>query len=101
MRRRLLTLIQGNYIGVDNAGNVGLGNTADGIAIGGSANNDAIGGDRTAGEGNVISVLGQRGATYDGIEIDNAGADNNKIYGNYVGTNYDGLLPSPTDDTVW
>ena len=83
-----LNVIQGNYIGVDTTGNAGLGNSSDGIVIGGGANNNTIGGDRTAGEGNVIS--GQLGATSDGIEIDNAGADNNKIYGNYIGTNFDG-----------
>ena len=83
-----LNTIQGNYIGVDSTGNTGLGNNADGIVIGGGAHNNTIGGDRTSGEGNVIS--GQLGATSDGIEIDNAGADNNKIYGNYIGTNFDG-----------
>ena len=85
-----MNVIQGNYIGVDATGNAGLGNNADGIVIGGSANNNTIGGDRTADEGNVIS--GQIGATSDGIEIDNAGADNNKIYGNYIGTNFDGTM---------
>lgn len=83
-----LNLIQGNYIGVDATGNAALGNNADGINIGGGANNNIIGGDRTAGEGNVIS--GQIGLASDGIEIDNAGADDNKIYGNYIGTNLDG-----------
>ncbi len=85
-----LTVIQGNYIGVDSTGNAALGNTGDGIVIGGNANNNTIGGDRTAGEGNVIS--GNTGTLTDGIEIDNAGADNNKIYGNYIGTNYDGTF---------
>ncbi len=83
-----LNVIQGNYIGVDSTGNTGLGNNADGINLGGGANNNTIGGDRTVGEGNVIS--GQIGFNSDGIEIDNAGADDNKIYGNYIGTNYDG-----------
>ena len=83
-----LNVIQGNYIGVDATGDAGLGNGADGIVIGGGANNNTIGGDRTAGEGNVIS--GQIGASSDGIEIDNVGANNNKIYGNYIGTNFDG-----------
>ncbi|MGI9288701.1 MAG: DUF4347 domain-containing protein, partial [Pseudomonadales bacterium] len=80
--------IKGNYIGVDSTGNAPLGNSGDGIAIGGGANNNTIGGDRTAGEGNVLS--GNIGANSDGIEIDNVGADDNKIYGNYIGTNFDG-----------
>ncbi len=83
-----LNVIQGNYVGVDATGNAGLGNNADGINIAGNANNNTIGGDRTAGEGNVIS--GQIGGSSDGIEIDNAGANHNQIYGNYIGTNYDG-----------
>lgn len=83
-----LNVIQGNYIGVDATGNAALGNHDDGIVIGGGANTNAIGGDRTAGEGNVIS--GQIGTNSDGIEIDNAGADNNEIYGNFIGTNQDG-----------
>ena len=86
-----LNVIQGNYIGVDATGDSGLGNGADGIVIGGGANNNTIGGDRTAGEGNVIS--GQIGANSDGIEIDNTGANNNKIHGNYIGTNFDGTAP--------
>ena len=85
-----LNIIQGNYIGVDSTGNTGLGNGADGIVIGGGANNNTIGGDRTAGEGNVIS--GQTGVNADGIEIDNVGADSNKIFGNYIGTNHDGTF---------
>ncbi len=88
-----LNVIQGNYIGVDKTGNAALGNSGDGIVIGGGANNNTIGGDRTAGEGNVISGNWDPGAgQLDGIEIDNAGADNNKIYGNYIGTNYDGTF---------
>ena len=89
-----LNVIQGNYIGVDKTGNAALGNSGDGIVIGGGANNNTIGGDRTAGEGNVISGNWDPGvgALSDGIEIDNAGADDNKIYGNYIGTNYDGTF---------
>ncbi len=37
-------------------------------------------------------ISGQTGSLSDGIEIDNAGADDNKIYGNYIGTNYDGTF---------
>ena len=81
-------VIQGNYIGVNITGNAALGNYGDGIVITGGASNNTIGGDRTAGEGNVIS--GNANTLSDGIEIDNAGADNNKIYGNYIGTNFDG-----------
>ncbi len=83
-----LNVIQGNYVGIDASGDAALGNTGDGIVVSGGAGNNTIGGDRTAGEGNVLS--GNSGANSDGIEIDNTGADNNKIYGNYIGTNHDG-----------
>ncbi len=37
-------------------------------------------------------ISGQVGAQSDGIEIGGSGADNNLIYGNYIGTNFDGTL---------
>ena len=79
--------IIGNYIGTNAAGTASIGNAADGVTIGGNANGNTIGGDRTAGGGNVISGNG-----HDGIEIDVAGADNNLIYGNFIGTDYSGNL---------
>ncbi|MCA9215240.1 MAG: DUF4347 domain-containing protein, partial [Planctomycetales bacterium] len=83
-----LNVVQGNYIGVDVTGNTALGNSNDGIRISGGASNNTIGGDRTAGEGNVIS--GNIGAQSDGIEILDSGTNNNKVFGNYIGTNADG-----------
>ncbi len=89
-----LTVIQGNYVGVHSTGNTALGNTADGIVIGRGSHNNTIGGDRMGGEGNVISGNWDPdvGANSDGIEFDNVGADNNKIYGSYIGTNFDGTV---------
>ena len=84
-------VIQGNYIGVDATGDFALGNGDGGITLDDGASNNTIGGDRTAGEGNVIS--GNLGVTGDGVSVSGVGTDNNKIYGNYIGTNYDGTAP--------
>ncbi len=77
----------GNYIGTNEAGTGAIGNTDDGVRIGGGAHTNTIGGDRTAGQGNVIS-----GNLDDGIEILNAGANDNLVYGNYIGTDASGTL---------
>ncbi|MCP5092073.1 MAG: DUF4347 domain-containing protein, partial [Gammaproteobacteria bacterium] len=79
-------VVQGNYIGVNAAGTAALGND-DGIRVSGGANGNTIGGDRAAGEGNVIS-----GNSTDGVSVTNTGTDNNQIYGNYIGTDYTGLV---------
>ncbi|MCP3878215.1 MAG: DUF4347 domain-containing protein, partial [Sulfitobacter sp.] len=79
-------VVQGNYIGVNAAGTAALGND-DGIRVSGGANANIIGGDQAAGEGNVIS-----GNSKDGVSIANSGTDNNQIYGNYIGTDYTGLV---------
>ena len=83
-----LNVIQGNYIGIDFTGDAAAGNLSNGIKLDGGANNNTIGGDRTAGEGNVLS--GNSASGSDGITISGVGTDNNKIYGNYIGTNFDG-----------
>ena len=80
--------IQGNYVGVDATGLTGLGNGDDGLRVSTGSANNLIGGDRTAGQGNVLS--GNTGFQADGIEIIGVGADNNQVFGNYIGTNKDG-----------
>ncbi|MGI9542869.1 MAG: Ig-like domain-containing protein [Cyclobacteriaceae bacterium] len=73
----------GNYIGTDINGNAALANGTSGIGIINSAGN-TIGG-FAAGESNLIS-----GNSGNGITIGGAGADNNTIQGNLIGTQSDG-----------
>lgn len=89
--------IIGNYIGTNTSGTVAAGNGGDGIAIfsGSSAestiaSNNRIGGSTEA-DRNVVS-----GNVGNGIGItaqDGGVANNNKIYGNYIGTNASGTGP--------
>ncbi len=72
--------IQGNYIGTDKTGTNDLGNT-NGIKIVGDTN--LIGGAAVAAR-NIIS-----GNSVEGIYI-GSGGNNNKIQGNYIGTDADG-----------
>jgi Tol biopolymer transport system component len=73
--------IQGNYVGTDKTGEVGLGN-ADGIALASGANDNTIGG-VVAGARNVIS-----GNASVGVRLDLAGSGN-RILGNSIGTDKD------------
>jgi parallel beta-helix repeat protein len=76
--------VQGNRIGTDASGTVGLGNGG-GINVQGSQAN-TIGGDSTAGEGNLISANGDAGITL-------LGATANDIVGNLIGTDITGTAP--------
>jgi parallel beta-helix repeat protein len=77
-------VIQGNEIGTDISGTVALGNQADGIVLAGpTATNNTIGGS-TAGAGNLVSGNG-----LDGIDI--AGASGNRVQGNRIGTDINGM----------
>ena len=85
-------LIQGNYIGLDAAGNADLGNAMYGIWL--TTDSNVIGG-TTAGDRNVVS-----GNNIDGIHID--GADNNLVQGNYVGTNATATgAVGNSEDGIW
>jgi CSLREA domain-containing protein len=79
------SFIQGNYIGTDASGTVGLGNN-NGIYITGSSS-DTIGG-TTSAERNVIS-----GNTYDGICLSDV--RDSFIQGNYIGTQASGTGAIP------
>jgi titin len=70
--------VQGNYIGPDVTGQSALANQLCGVHILSPAN--TIGGS-VAGAGNVISGNGQ-----DGLFLDGAGAANNVVQGNLIGT---------------
>ena len=77
-------VIQGNYIGVNAAGNLQRINDR-GILLSNSSNNQ-IGG-TTAALRNVVS-----GSRFDGIEI---GGNNNVIQGNFIGTDANGTIAIP------
>lgn len=74
--------IQGNYIGLDATGSVGLGNTSSGIKASGAG---TVVGGASPGAGNVVSDNGDGG-----ILADAAG---DIVQGNLVGTSADGLSP--------
>ena len=78
------TVIQGNFIGTDLLGMLGLGNAAGGIAIYG-ASNCLIGGTLPA-AGNLISDNQKVG-----ISIGDPGATGNIVQGNSIGTMGDGV----------
>jgi len=83
--------VAGNYIGTNLAGTVALPNGVDGVSVTGGATHNRIGGP-TSGERNLIS--GNLGA---GVALDLAGPQN-RVEGNYVGTNASGsgALPNVT-----
>lgn len=76
--------IIGNFIGTDATGTKAVPNGTDGINIGDGAHNNVIGG-ATAAERNVISGNGD-----DGFTIQDDGTDNNRIIGNFIGTDVTG-----------
>jgi len=77
--------ILGNYIGVNVGGDVALGNE-DGVGIGYEARSNIIGG-ATEGERNIIS-----GNAHNGVWFRDLGTNNNKVLGNYIGTDVTGTV---------
>ena len=95
-------VVEGDYIGTDITGTVGIANVSDGVEIDSGASDNTIGGTST-GARNVIS-----GNTSFGIEID-TGATGNLVDGDYVGVdatgdaalgNITGILIASTANTV-
>lgn len=84
------TTIQNNYIGLDAAGAVARGNGGDGIDISDSPNNQI--GSTNISLRNLISANAGNG-----IRIAGAGAVNNIVQGNYIGTDLSGLLARGND----
>ena len=80
-------VVSGNYIGTNAAGTSALANAWQGVWL--SAPSNTIGGD-TTGERNIISGNGSHGIVISGL-----GATSNTISGNYVGTDYNGVLAVP------
>jgi len=77
-------VVSGNYIGTDVDGTTALGNVLHGVGIGEGAQQNVIGG-TTDGERNVIS-----GNDAVGVEIEGGGTNQNRVIGNYIGTNASG-----------
>ncbi len=78
--------IQGNYIGTDPTGTVGVGNGGDGVLIQGGASNNTIGG-TVSDARNIISGNGETG-----IQIDDSGTTGNVVAGNFIGTDATGTV---------
>ncbi|HAZ47375.1 MAG TPA: hypothetical protein DCZ55_23695 [Cyanobacteria bacterium UBA11371] len=77
--------VTGNYIGTDASGTQALGNTFNGVQIQ-DAGSNIIGGSAT-GDRNIISGSKQA----QGVFIVGAQATGNKVQGNYIGTDKDGI----------
>lgn len=75
--------VQGNYIGTDVTGNVGLGNVSNGVFVESSTNN-LIAGNLISGNGFVLVSAGV---------ILSTNANSNQVQGNYIGTNAAGNAP--------
>ena len=78
-------LVQGNYIGLNAAGNAPLPNGYSGVAIFDGAQSNVIGGILPAAR-NVIS-----GNSFQGVAISDAGTSGNRVQGNFIGLNPSGL----------
>ena len=83
--------IRGNYIGVDHTGSGAAGNGDNGVLIEDIPDN-VIGGITEAAR-NIISFNDREGGTSGcGILIIGSNANNNKVQGNYIGTDVTGLI---------
>ena len=74
-------MVQGNYIGLNAAGNAAIANLT-GLEITAGAQSNTIGG-TAAGAGNTISGNGA-----DGISINAVGTQSNVVQGNFIGVNH-------------
>src|SRR5262249_25730871 len=77
-------VVEGNTIGTDITGKVGLGNSGAGVSISSDANHNTIGGS-DPGARNLISGNGN-----DGVFMSDSGTNDNLVQGNYIGTTADG-----------
>jgi alpha-tubulin suppressor-like RCC1 family protein len=81
--------VKGNYIGTDKTGTLAVPNQNNGLVIEGGAHDNVIGG-TVSGARNLIS-----GNLARGIYISDTGTDNNKVRGNYIGTDAAGTAAIP------
>ena len=82
-------VVIGNYLGTAADGNTAIGNGNDGVYVLSGAADNVIGG-TTPGSGNLIS-----GNAFDGVEINGNTTTNNRITGNWIGTDASGLVAIP------
>ncbi len=88
-------ILRGNTIGTNRAGTAGLGGQIAGIVIANGSKNNMIGG-TTAGAGNVISGNAQTGIFLQlGESVGAVPPIDNKIQGNFIGTNLTGTAAIP------
>lgn len=78
--------VLGNYIGTDAGGTLDLGNGQNGVFLGGGASGNLVGG-TDGGARNIIS-----GNSGNGVAIFNPGTTDNKVQGNYIGTDVTGKV---------
>ena len=84
--------IEGNFIGTDPTGTLDRGNSDDGVNVVVGASENVIGGTTPAAR-NVIS-----GNTFNAVFV--SGADNNRIQGNYIGTDKTGTKALANGDGI-
>ncbi len=84
-------IIQGNFIGTDENGTMGIGNSGTGVSFGTSVPRQIIGGPNP-GDRNIISGNAR------GISTNLAG--NSIIEGNYIGTDPTGMIAIPNNDGI-
>jgi titin len=84
-------VIQSNYVGTDTAGTKGQGNNGYGVEISGPAKSNLVGtngdGKNDAVERNLLSGNG-----HSGVRITGAGANQNVVAGNFIGTDVSGKV---------
>ena len=85
-------VIQGNYVGLNSTGTAGITNGQYGVRLLSGARFNTVGG-TNAGEGNVIS-----GNLKSGVDL-SAGAQNNLIQGNFIGTSKWGTNAVPNSES--
>ena len=87
-------LVQGNYVGTDQAGLSAMPNTTFGVRISNGASSNVIGG-LVVGARNVIS-----GNINDGVLITDVGSSSNLVQGNYIGTASTGTSALPNGNSL-
>ncbi len=80
--------VQGNFIGTDATGTLAVGNVLNGVALVDAPSN-LIGGS-FSGAGNLIS-----GNSYKGISLQGISTSQNRVEGNFIGTDYSGTVAVP------
>ncbi len=81
-------VVEGNYIGLNPAGNAAMPNSV-GVNIANGAQGNLVGG-AASGAGNIIS-----GNEFQGVSLQNAGTTGNLVQGNWIGLNAAGAAAIP------